>query len=266
MTSGSEDAPRLGSPEWAKSIGRGEAWFNFDDGALPDGLVAGRSVLSQFLDPPDERADWFSNKAWQQTAEQLLGDPAITDEEFTDLKVYFNRAQDALMRWTKARPDMSKGYAETLSDEQRATMSYALRFVRALANQPGGRLALLRGRDGLRDDSKAGLDNFTQVLWEYFECMAFELEASHDGIPVTAVRNRFETGDVNAWEPAVTPDNIDTSGITLGGHRTPVPETSAPDPSGSGDPASGDPGTVDPGVYDPGAFDPPTGEGGEGEE
>jgi hypothetical protein len=237
---------------------------------MPDGLVASRAVLTEFLDPPDERGDWFSNEAWQQASLLLRDDGAITDEEYTDMIVHFNRLQDALIAWAKARPDMSKGYAETLSDGDRRTMSYALRWIWSM-NRPDGRLAKLSAKDGLESETKTGIDNFGQVLWEYFQCMAFELDASHDQIPVTVARSRFMSETDDTWEPAVTPDNVESGGLLIGGHRLPpAPEPPAPEPTGSGDPGTADPGTGDPVTPDPGTGDPgtgdPGGEGGGGEE
>jgi hypothetical protein len=267
MTSGSGWGAEAGNP----TVAGDNMTFPFDRIAstvldvVPGGLVASPAVLSEFLDPPDARGAWFCNAAWQQASLLLRKDDGITADEYQDLIARFNRIQDALIRWTELRPDMTKGYAETLPDNMRRAGASAWTDIRNLSRGP---LATLSAEPGVADDTKQALENFGQVLWEYVRCMAFELEASHDQIDVPAVRDRFAAEATNPWEPAVTPDNIDDGGITAGAHRLPPAPSPPSEPPASGDPSVSEPTTEpptppdppDPGIEDPGSR---VGEGGE---
>jgi hypothetical protein len=229
MTSGADWGAAAGNP----TVAGDNMTFPLDRVAstvldvVPGGLVASPAVLSEFLDPPDARGAWFCNETWQEASLLLRDDAEITFEEYQDLIARFNRIQDALIRWTELRPDMTKGYAETLPDNMRRAGASAWTDIRNLSRGP---LARLSAKPGLADDTKQALENFGQVLWEYVRCTAFELEASHSQIDVAAVRDRFEAGATNPWEPAVTPDNIDDGGITAGAHRLPPPPPPPDDP------------------------------------
>ncbi len=270
MSSGAAWGAAVGNP----TVDLGNMAFPFDRVAstvldvVPDNLVAGPEVLSEFLDPPDQRGDWFSNEAWQEASTLLRDDDAITAGEYQDLIARFNRIQDALIRWTELRPDMSKGYAETLSNDMRRAGAGAWTEIRNLSRGP---LAEIGAREGVGADTKQAAANFGQVLWEYVRCMAFELEASHDQIDVQGVRDRFVREATDPWEPAVTPDNVEAGGITLGAHRLPgLPEapgsttTSAEPPTDPPTDPSTDPPVVEPPVVEP-PVEPTSGEPGRGE-
>jgi hypothetical protein len=224
--------------------------------AVPDGLVASPAVLSEFLDPPP-RGEWFCNLAWERAAVLLRYDAAITAEEYQDLIRRFSEIEAALVRWTELRQDMSNGYADTLSETMRSAGATAFTEIRTLAR---GRLTPLSAKPGVEAATKMGMKDFGEALWEYVQCMAFELEASREQIDVPAIRDLFQAGVPAAWEPALTPGNIDDGGVTAGGHRLPPPP-----PSPGSEPPTGDtsvtqpPDDPPPGTDDPGS----TGDGGE---
>jgi hypothetical protein len=209
--------------------------------AAPEGLVASPAVLNEFLDPPDARGDWFCNVVYQKVLLELRFEAAVTSDEYQDLIGRFNTIQDALIAWTVAREgqDMSKGYAATIPDGMRKVGAGAWTAVFELSRGP---LRAFGAKADLSDDGKQALDNLGQVLWEYVQCMAFELEASSDGIDVPAARDRFEAGTTKPWEPAVTPDNIGDGGIIMGAHRLPE----APSPTSDGTSSSGEPVATEP--------------------
>jgi hypothetical protein len=212
-------------------------------------------VLAEFLDPPEARGDWFCNAAYQQVLLELRYEDAISSDEYQDLMARFNSIQDRLVRWTELRPDMAKGYAATIPDNMRRVGAGAWEAVSQFSRGPLWRLG---AKPDLSDDGKQALDNLGQVLWEYLQCMAFELEASNDGIDVMAARDRFEAGAKSPWEPAVTPDNIGDGGITMGAHRLP----DAPEPPPDVTSAPGDGTATDP-PTEPPTVDPPVPDGGE---
>ena len=267
----SNGAQNLGAAWGNPTVGSGSnATFPYDQTAAtalsggPEGLVASPLVLNEFLNPPDMRGDWFCNKVWQETSLVLQKDPSITGVEYIDLTGRVNRMQDALVRWTELRPDMTKGYADTIPADMRKAGAEAWTEARSLLSMD------LVQRSDLSADSADALANCISVLWEYVHCAGLELESSHDQRPVTDIRDTYAKDIADSWEPGVTPTNVDAGGITIGAQRLPAeaPTGEPGSPDDGGDPGrlpSSDPGPEVGG--DPGSLGDPGGgpeAGGEG--
>src|SRR4051794_2983923 len=98
---------------------------------MPEGLVASPDVLSEFLDPPQLRGQWFTADAWQQTSELLRVDNGISPEEYGKAINTFATIQDNLQGWASDRPDMgTNGYAATLGSDMRAAGNKAWTGIR----------------------------------------------------------------------------------------------------------------------------------------
>jgi hypothetical protein len=197
---------------------------------VPEGLVAGRQVLAEFLGARDlPRGDWFCYKTWDAAALILRTDDKVPLDEFKDAINQVSRIMDGLTGWAQRRPEMPDGYVEQWPDGMLDTGHQALRDIFNFSRTLGA----LHDKAEVSGDSKTALENVSNVFWEYFECIAFEMEASFEQVAVTDVRDRFDRGTTKPWEPAVTPENVEDPGVIIGSHRLPsLPES--PGKSGNG--------------------------------
>ena len=194
---------------------------------IPADLITSHEVLDQFLEDPRGRlrTDWFAYQAWLQVAVVLDNDVGVSKDQYDSVENSFNQILEELIRWASARPDMPEGYADqmpagTLNEGNRACQ-HIFMLTRSLNT--------LQNDAPIESMTRMALKNFSDALWEYYECIAFEIEASFDQIAVTDVRDRFERGTKMPWTPAVTPENVEHGGIFAGGGDLP------------GDPPGGDP-------------------------
>jgi len=199
--------------------------FPFDQNArvvlesMPDGLVPSESVMTEFLDPPQDRGDWFAYKAWLQAARQLEADTGISGTEYTDMIDRFTKIMDGFVTWAEKRPDLgSLGYATDIPDVMRKAGADAWGRIRVMAKGPVDEFSR---RSNVSDGTKEELVSLVEVLFQYVECMALELEATADQSDVLGIRSRFESGLTKPWEPAVTPETIGSEGPVIGADRLP---------------------------------------------
>src|SRR5829696_7458826 len=170
------------------------------------GLVTDPAVHGEFLAPPGSSSEWFSHKAWDATAQILEHDPAITFDMYDNLKQEFNAIEASLVQWTQLRdPATATDGHGDLSAAMRKAGSDAYAGIRSITKT----LATSGQDPNVAAATHQALDNFGAVLWEYAQCMAYELEASNDETDVNDIRDRVANEVTNPWEPAVDPDNVD---------------------------------------------------------
>lgn len=216
---------------------------------VPKDLVASRDLFAEFLEPQDplDASSWFCGRTWSQLSQQLQTDRNVSQEAWGDAGVSWGKIKKALQDWVRERPDMSDGYGNRrfLQSDMQSNGNNALDAIGELTAQ----LTALSGQPAqIAGETKNAIENFSQILWEYVECMAVELEAGEQKRNVWDVYDEFAAATPGAWEPVVTPDNL-------------VPDLIMSDPYNS-DLEGEDPGGGEPGGGEPGGGETGSGEAG----
>jgi hypothetical protein len=231
------------------------------------GLVLDPDVLKEFLDLPASQAEWFISKAWAEVSDALDDDAAVSYDEYQVFVKAFAALRAGLATWTSLRDPATaeRGWGD-VPNSMRAAGAGA--YYNGIVKIVDAAEAL----DGKLDPAtKQTLRSFCSVLWEYAECFALEIEASHDQVGISDLLDRLDRGLVSPWKPPLTPRNIGDY-TKIGVSRLPKApdrpdffggEPDINDPKWDGEGDGGDPGGGDGG--DPGggsSGDPGGGDGG----
>ncbi len=163
--------------------------------------------------------DWCRRVWWSCSERPSTFYNSVKAADYTQIKDDFQAVQTRLIRWTQLRdPATATDGWGVLSPEMRASGNDAYQSIRSIAR------AAARLTPRASASTALTLFNFCSVLWKYAECMALELEASQDEVPVRDLLDRVNRGITDPWKAALTPSNIGNTEI--GTHRLPE----APDP------------------------------------
>jgi hypothetical protein len=189
---------------------------------IPEGLVVNEDVLTEFHDAPkrSDPGNWFCGRAWDQFKRVFNDDPNSSQEDISESRIAWEgETQDkpgikaALQSWVYARADYPDGETRRryVSANMQSAGTDSLERIRSFQQST---LEGLSKDPKLEDTTKNAIENFSQVLSQYIECIALEFQSEVANTSVSDARTALKAATPNGgWEPVVTPDNLDSKGI-----------------------------------------------------
>lgn len=185
---------------------------------LPPGLTVSDEQFAEFMNVPDPTSPRLAYESFELFLNHAKQDPGITFDQQNDLMELRDTVVRNIDDWANQRDSVTadQGYGK-VSKEMRASGSEAWEAIRSMNKFGSAIIAASKPATG------AAYSAMMEVMWAYGQCMALELEASHDEIPINDIRNRVEAGLEHRWEPAETPDTMPS--FMMGSRNPDISET-----------------------------------------
>jgi hypothetical protein len=172
---------------------------------LPPGLSVSDEQFAEFTGPskPDGRS--LAMTASRPFLDAAEDDAGVNAAQHSKMMALRDTAIENLSDWVTARDVQTsdKGYG-ALSKAMRKNGCDAWMAIKQMDDLG---IEIVKTAE---PDTRAKLAGFMDVMWAYGQCLAFELEASRDGVSMGDVRETRERqlDPKSRWQPAIKPSNV----------------------------------------------------------